>query len=107
MGRGDLILVALPGAYGKPRPALIVQSDLFIDAPSVTVLPLTSDLTGPPGPRVELAPSAASGLRRPSRVMVDKAHTLPRDRTGPRIGRLSAEDMTAVDRALALFLGFA
>ncbi|HEV3194207.1 MAG TPA: type II toxin-antitoxin system PemK/MazF family toxin [Polyangiaceae bacterium] len=29
MKGGDLVIVATPGDYGKPRPALVVQSDLF------------------------------------------------------------------------------
>ena len=42
--RGDLVTVALPGNYGKPRPALVIQSDLFEEHPSVTILPITSEL---------------------------------------------------------------
>jgi len=45
MQRGDVVTVAAAGDYGKPRPALIVQADLFNAAhPSVTVLPLTSTI---------------------------------------------------------------
>jgi mRNA interferase MazF len=41
--RGDVVVVALPGDYGKPRPALIIQSDLFNEThASVTVIPVTS-----------------------------------------------------------------
>lgn len=29
MVRGDLVTVILPGAYGKPRPALVILSDFF------------------------------------------------------------------------------
>lgn len=35
MKRGDVVTVVLPGAFGKPRPALVIQSDLFADHPSV------------------------------------------------------------------------
>ena len=44
MKRGDLVVVSLKGDYGKPRPALIVQSDLFDQHPSVTLMPVTSEL---------------------------------------------------------------
>ena len=44
MRRGDLVPVVLAGAYGKPRPALVIQSDLFALHPSLTVLPVTSEL---------------------------------------------------------------
>lgn len=29
MKRGDIVLAAASGDYGKPRPALIIQSNLF------------------------------------------------------------------------------
>ena len=35
MKRGELVTVAIPGDFGKPRPALVIQSELFEDtAPS-------------------------------------------------------------------------
>ena len=43
MKRGDVITVALQGDFGKPRPALVIQSDLFQDHPSITLLPITSE----------------------------------------------------------------
>ena len=105
--RGDLVTVALPGDYGKPRPALVIQSDLFGNHPSITVLPVTSDLRATPLFRVQVEPSAANGLQLPSQVMVDKAYTVACERAGDPFGRLGPEQMVAVDRALALFLGFA
>lgn len=105
--RGDLVTVALHGDYGKPRPALVIQSDLFGNHPSITVLPVTSDLCATPLFRVQVEPSAANGLQLPSQVMVDKAHTVACERVGDPFGRLVPEQMVAVDRALALFLGFA
>ncbi|TMJ14740.1 MAG: type II toxin-antitoxin system PemK/MazF family toxin, partial [Alphaproteobacteria bacterium] len=38
MNRGDLVTVALPGAYGKPRPAVVVQADRFNQLGSITFL---------------------------------------------------------------------
>lgn len=105
--RGDLVTVALQGAYGKPRPALVVQSDLFADHPSVTVLPLTSDLRDTAIFRPTVEPSAANGLRRTSQVMADKAVTVPRERVGAAFGRVEDATMVAVTRALAVFLGIA
>jgi mRNA interferase MazF len=105
--RGDLVTVALSGAYGKPRPALVIQSDLFDEHPSVTILPVTSELRATPLFRVDVAPSTANGLRRPSQIMVDKAQTVPRDKLGGTFGRLEDDRLLAVTRALALFLGIA
>ncbi len=107
MRRGELVSISLPGTYGKPRPALVIQSDLFNAHPSVTVLPVTSELRDLPLFRVQVEPSKANGLRAVSAVMVDKAHTVAREKIGSRIGRLEDEAMMAVNRALATFLGFA
>lgn len=107
MKRGDLVTIALPSAYGKPRPALVIQSDLFDEHPSLTILPLTSGLRAAPLFRIEIAPNAGNGLRLPSQMMVDKAHTVPREKAGEPIGRLDETTMLAVTRALAVFLGVA
>jgi mRNA interferase MazF len=107
MKQGDLISVSLPGDYGKPRPVLVIQSDIYEHLNSMTVLPLTSNVLSTEGCRVAVEMSEENGLRQVSQVMVEKAATLPRSKAGPVIGRLSATDMSAVNRALALFFGFA
>ena len=107
MRRGDLVTIALQGTYGKPRPALIVQSDLFEGHPSVTVLPVTSELRDTPLFRIEVEPSVGNGLRRPSQIMVDRSQSIPRDKVGEAFGRLEDHVLLSVTRALALFLGIA
>jgi mRNA interferase MazF len=104
--RGDLVPV-LPGAYGKPRPALLIQSDLFSLLPSITVLPVTTELRPLETFRIAVKPTAKNGLRQPSQIMVDKAHTIPRDKAGEPFGHLEPRTLQAVERALAVFLGFA
>ncbi len=103
--RGDLITIALQGDYGKPRPALIIQSDLFSEHPSVTILPVTSELRGTPLFRIPIKPTESNGLRKPSEVMVDKAQTVPREKIGDVFGHMVEEDMLAINRTLAVFLG--
>ena len=105
MRRGDLVTIVLQGAYGKPRPALIIQSDLFSEHPSVIIIPITSELRDTPLFRVPVRYGESSGLRKPSEVMVDKVQTIPREKIGAVFGRLAEEDMLAVNRALAVFLG--
>lgn len=105
MRRGDLVTIALQGEYGKPRPALVMQSDLFDEHPSVTILPITSELRDAPLFRVPIKPNEANGLQKPSEVMVDKAQSVPREKIGDTFGHVSAEDMLAVSRSLAVFLG--
>ena len=105
MKRGDLVTIAVAGDYGKPRPALIVQSDLFAELPSVTVLRLTSEVHSEDVLRVTLQSSLQNGLRKPSQVMIDKAVTVPRRKAGSVIGSLDSATMSQVSRALATFLG--
>lgn len=107
MKRGDLISVALARDYGKPRPAIVVQSDGFEHLQSVTVVPLTSHSLSLEVFRVMLEPTEENGLRLPSQVMIDKIAALPLAKTGRLIGRVSDADMDRVNRALAVFLGFA
>ena len=105
MSRGDLITVALPGDYGKPRPALIVQGDAFLGLDSLTILRLTSDRYDAPLVRVDVSPNSGNGLRWESQIMIDKAATVPKARIGQRIGRLDGITMQKVDELLARFLG--
>lgn len=107
MRRGDLVTVALPGDFGKLRPALVVQSDVFPTTATVTVLLLSGTIVDAPLIRLTVEPSAANGLRKTSQIMVDKAMSVMRDRLGHPFGMIEAEVMVAVNRALALFLGFA
>jgi mRNA interferase MazF len=105
MKRGDLVPVVLAGAYGKPWPALVIQSDLFSKHPSITILPVTTELRPIDTFRISVAPSEKNGLRAPSQIMVDKAHTIPRDKAGEAFGKLEARTLAAVNRALVVFLG--
>jgi mRNA interferase MazF len=106
--RGDLVVVAMPGDYGKPRPALVVQSDLFNEThASITVVPVTSTIVDTPLFRVTVEPSRRNGLRLVSQLMVDKVTTVRRQRLGQTIGRLEEDVMLRVSRALALWFGIA
>jgi mRNA interferase MazF len=106
MTRGDLVIVAMSGDHGKPRPALVVQSDVFNDThPSVTVAPVTSTIVHAPLFRLTLEPSAANGLRSVSQIMMDKVTTVRRDRVGKTIGRIEDDTIVRVNRTIALWFG--
>jgi len=107
MSRSDVVAAVIPGAYGKPRPVLIIQSEAFHGLESVPVLPLTSDLYDAPIVRIGVEPTPENGLREHSQIMIDKAATVPRRKIGRRIGRVDPGTMRQVDRALARFLGLA
>lgn len=107
MRRGDLVTVALQGDLGKPRPALVIQSDLFEAHPSVTILPVTGELRDAPLFRITVPPTEDNGLSKPSQIMVDKPQTIVREKVGEVFGRLDDESIVAVNRALAIFIGVA
>lgn len=109
MRRGDVVAVAdRSGQFtGKPRPAVIVQSDFFEALPTVTICPLTSVSVDAPLTRVPLEPTDALALVRRSWIMADKITTVRRDHVGQVIGQISQEAMGRLDRSLAVFLGMA
>jgi mRNA interferase MazF len=102
-------VLALPGDYGKPRPAVVVQSDQLneSDCSSVVVCPMTSFEADRSRIRIALAPTVENGLSARSEVMVEKLSAVPVRRLHRVIGRVGAEDMRLIDRAILLVLGFA
>lgn len=107
MRRGDMVTVAAPGDYGKPRPALVIQSDLFDELPSVTLCLVSSTLRDAPIFRITVDPSPDNGLQRISQIQADKVMTVARERVGGVIGRLDDATMLKVNRSLAVFVGIA
>ena len=108
MKRGDVVTVAAAGDYGKPRPAVVVQTDAFpASHTSVIVCQMTSETTNAPDFRVTVEPGAENGLRVISQVMADKPVTIRRSRIGREIGRLNVEEITRLNAALAFVMGLA
>jgi mRNA interferase MazF len=108
MKRGDVVAVAASGDYGKPRPAVIVQSDAFPSShASVIICQMTTELTEAADFRVTVEPSVSNGLRQRSQIMADKPVTVRRERIGKRIGRLDDKDAARLNVALAFCMGLA
>jgi mRNA interferase MazF len=105
--RGDVAIVSAAGDYGKPRPAVVVQSNLLTQAGlnSVIVCLLTSQVGAAPPFRVEVEPAAGNGLKIPSQIMVEKVVTVRASRIASVIGRLDDERLLQLDRAFAFVLG--
>jgi mRNA interferase MazF len=105
MRRGQFVTIAAPGDYGKPRPALVVQSDLFAELPSVVICPLTTTIrTDADLFRLDVEPSPHNGLRQASQIAIDKITVIPADKIGPVIGQADDTLLLRVSRALAVFL---
>ena len=107
MKRGDIVTISAQGDYGKPRPAVVVQSGALNAADSVLVALFTSAVTDAPLYRLTVEPAAANGLKAVSQVMVDKILAYPRAKCGPAIGHLSGTDMLVLNTMLSVMIGLA
>ena len=108
MKRGYVVTVAAAGDYGKPRPAVIVQTDALPgEHASVVICQMTSECNDAPDFRVTIDPTDENGLRVQSQVMADKPVTVRRERIGRRVGQLNDKDILRVNVALAFVMGLA
>lgn len=101
MKRDDIVIVSIAGDYGKPRPAVVVQSD-HLDGESVLVCLVTTTLRDAPHTRVRLDASDENGLRETSEIMVDKIFAVRRSKCSAPIGRLSAADVETLNTTLLI-----
>lgn len=108
MKRGDVVTVAASGDYGKPRPAVIVQTDALPGAhASLIVCQMSSDIAEAPDFRVTIEPTESNGLLTRSQIMADKPVMIRRERVGRRIGSLNENDIDRLNVALAFVMGLA
>ena len=96
------------GGYGKPRPAVIVQTKALpaVHA-SVIVCQKTSDVVDAPDFRVTIETTEQNALRTRSQIMADKPVTIRRERIGRRIGSLDEWDIARLNLALAFVVELA
>ena len=105
MERGDIIICDLSGDYGKPRPAVVIQSYLFNPThASITVCPITSHLIEAPLFRLSLVSNKLTGLTSVSQIMIDKIVSIKSEKITKKIGKLSLNEILKLDDALKLWL---
>lgn len=108
MKRGDVVVLVMPGDVGKPRPGVVVQSDVLADAAtSILICPMSSDVREPGIIRPIIEPDEMNGLRARSQIMTDKLAAVRHDRIRRQLGTLGAEATERLDRALLIVLGLA
>lgn len=105
--RGELWTVA--GGAGnitsKPRPALILTSDIFAELDYVTILLITTDPTEG-FTRIPLPVTRQTGLEEPSMIQADKVVTVHRRHLRQRCGYVSPTVLAKVREAVSAYLGF-
>lgn len=103
--RGDIVICSVGGDYGKPRPAVVIQSDLFNPThASITVCPITSHIIDAPLFRLKIPPTNENGLKQVSQIMVDKMTTLPKEKIRQKIGDISSELQLELTKAIKIWL---
>jgi len=103
--RGEVVVIAAGGPFtGKPRPAVILQSDAFV-LDSITVSLITSERSEDLLFRVPVLPTTENGLSQDSWIMADKIVTLRRQHVSRVIGYMGHEDMQRLHTAILIFLG--
>ena len=106
MRRGDIVVVSAAGDYGKPRPAVVVQTDALPETHALVVIcQMTSDIADAPDFRVTVEPGDRSRLRVRSQIMADKPVTVRRSRIGRVIGHLAPDELSHLTIALAFVMG--
>lgn len=106
MKRGDIVTVVVQGDFGKPRPAVVIESDLIPPGDSVLVCLISSTLhESGPFRRHGLEASPATGLRAPSQVMVDKIVPVRRSKCGTVIGKVNRAAMREITGKLTVVFG--
>jgi mRNA interferase MazF len=106
MKRGDLVLCSLSGDYGKTRPAVVIQSDLFnATHASIVICPVTSHEINAPWFRLPIRPHKNNKLEKPSQIMVDKITAVKREKIVGTIGHLSTTELYHINEALTRWLG--
>lgn len=106
MKRGDIVTAAFSGDYGKPRPAVVIETDLLPGTDSVLLCLITSEVHEEiVQRRILVEPSPENGLRLRSQIQVEKIFALRRGKCGKVIGLLDPATMERLDGALALVIG--
>lgn len=107
MKRGDIVIVAVQGDHGKPRPALVVQNDIVTDIDTTLVCLITTSTEIDANFRLAIIPSSGNGLLEPSYVMLDKTTMVLRQKCRAVVGSLTSGEMADIDIRLAFILGLA
>ncbi len=104
MRKGDIILVPFPFTDltgSKERPALVLATDEW----DVMVAFVSSRIKHINLFDIVLEPDSQNGLKRPSRLRLNKISTVERKLVLGELGKLSTEKMEEADRKLKSVLG--
>lgn len=108
--RGEVYLVSFDPTVGaeirKTRPALVLQNDIANRFSPITIVAaISSQFDTPPYPTEVVIAAPEGGLSVDSVVLLNQLRSIDRQRLVRRLGRVSAETLQQIDRALMVSLG--
>lgn len=103
MKKGDIVTIAMQGDYGKPRPAVVFQSEKLV-TDSILLIPFTTYLIEESKIRILIKPNKNNGLQKTSQIMTEKITAIKKDKVGEVIGRLEPDEVKQIEQALLLIL---
>lgn len=108
--RGEVYMISFDPTVGaeirKTRPGLILQNDVANRCSPITIVAaITSQFEEPLYPTEVLIKARGGGLRTEGVVLLNQIRSVDKRRLVRRLGRLEAETMERVGRALRISLG--
>jgi mRNA interferase MazF len=101
-----MVTAAFQGDLGKPRPAVIIQADNYIEHHITLLLcPLSTFLSDASDFRPTIEPSETNGLKERSQAMADKMTHLKKTAIRQVIGHLNEDEMTMLELAIINITG--
>jgi mRNA interferase MazF len=105
INRGEIWSVLWTGLAGKPRPALVIQSEKYrlTDTDILALITTTENVQGEL--RLFIPADELNGLQRDSYICLDKLMAIPLSNLGQRYGSVSEAIMREVNDRLIKILG--
>ena len=106
MIRGNIVIARAPGEFTTTaRPYVVGQSDETVgESATVSLCPLTSQLSGNALIRIPVEAEAGNGLKRSSEIAVDLITTMRKSRIEEIVGSVTPIEIARVDVALKRWL---
>jgi mRNA interferase MazF len=105
INRGEIWSVMWTGLAGKPRPALVIQSEKYLLS-NTDILALITSTDGVQNElRLQIRADENNGLLEDSFICLDKLMAIPLNNLGECCGRVSDETMREIDARLVKILG--
>lgn len=108
--RGEIWLIDLNPTKGSEqrgvRPCLVISNDITNQhAPTITVLPLTSNLAGQRFPINVVLSKQETRLKVDSLVLCGQIRTVTKERIVQKLTAITINEINRVEKALLLYLG--